>query len=99
MEYSDYLRSEAAKYRELAERTHDPVVRREFLDLAETCDESANAPFRPRAINSHECAVRLVPRDVDCRATPCVTSIGRGHGIFAGLVLATMLVPNWNCLR
>jgi hypothetical protein len=42
MEHSDYLRSEAAKYRELAERTDDPGTKREFLDLANTCDEAAS---------------------------------------------------------
>jgi hypothetical protein len=41
MEHSDYLRSEAAKYRELAERTDDPVSKQEFLDLANS-DEAAS---------------------------------------------------------
>ena len=42
MEYSDYLRNEAVKYRELADRSGEPVVRAELLDLAETCEEAAN---------------------------------------------------------
>ncbi len=41
MEYSDYLRSVAFRYRELAESTEDPSARWELLDLAETCDEAA----------------------------------------------------------
>jgi hypothetical protein len=41
-EYSDYLRDEAAKYRELAERDHDTRAKREFLELANICEEVAN---------------------------------------------------------
>jgi hypothetical protein len=40
--YSDYLREEAAKYRALAANAGDPLVRQEFLDLAEACAEAAN---------------------------------------------------------
>jgi sirohydrochlorin ferrochelatase len=40
--YSDYLREQATKYRELAEQAEDPVVKKEFLELAGTCEEVAN---------------------------------------------------------
>lgn len=40
--YSDYLREQATKYRELAEKAEDPAVKKEFLELAETCEEVAN---------------------------------------------------------
>jgi hypothetical protein len=42
MEYISYLRGEADKYRQLAERSEDPVVRQELLDLASTCEEAAS---------------------------------------------------------
>jgi hypothetical protein len=41
MDWADYLRDEAAKYRRLAETAEDPAVRQELLDLAATCDEVA----------------------------------------------------------
>lgn len=41
MQYIDYLRGEAEKYRQLAEQSKDPVERQEFLDLARTCEEAA----------------------------------------------------------
>jgi hypothetical protein len=40
--YSDYLREQAAKYRELVEKAEDPLIKQEFLELAEVCDEVAN---------------------------------------------------------
>ena len=40
--YSDYLREQAAKYRELAEKAEDPFIKQEFLELAEVCEEVAN---------------------------------------------------------
>ena len=40
--YSDYLREQAAKYREIAEKAVDPFVKQEFLDLAEACEGAAN---------------------------------------------------------
>jgi len=42
MEYSDYLRDEAAKYRTIAENNEDPFAKKEFLELAEVCEEVAN---------------------------------------------------------
>jgi hypothetical protein len=42
MDWADYLREEAAKYRKLAETAEDPVVKEELLDLAATCEELAN---------------------------------------------------------
>jgi hypothetical protein len=40
--YSDYLREQATKYRELAEKAEDPFVKQEFLELADVCEEVAN---------------------------------------------------------
>jgi hypothetical protein len=40
--YSDYLRDQAAKYRTLAEKAADAFVKKEFLELADTCEEVAN---------------------------------------------------------
>ena len=42
MEWADYLRDEAAKYRQLAEQTDDPVIKNEMLELASVCEEVAN---------------------------------------------------------
>jgi hypothetical protein len=42
MEYHDYLRSQAERYRQLAERTEDPFVKEELLGLATVCEEVAN---------------------------------------------------------
>jgi hypothetical protein len=42
MDWADYLRDEAAKYRRLAETAEDPFIKQEFLDLAATCEEVAN---------------------------------------------------------
>jgi hypothetical protein len=41
-EHSDYLRDEAAKYRELAAKDQDVYAKREFLELANICEEVAN---------------------------------------------------------
>jgi hypothetical protein len=42
MDWADYLRDEAAKYRQLAETAADPIIKQELLELAETCEEVAN---------------------------------------------------------
>jgi hypothetical protein len=42
MEWADYLRDEAAKYRQLAEQTDDPVIKNEMLELASVCEEVDN---------------------------------------------------------
>jgi hypothetical protein len=42
MHYSDYLREQAAKYRQLAEAAEDTSVKEEFLELAAVCEEVAN---------------------------------------------------------
>jgi len=42
LHYSDYLREQAAKYRQLAETAEDTFVKQEFLELAEICEEVAN---------------------------------------------------------
>jgi hypothetical protein len=42
MHYSDYLREQAAKYRQLAETAEDAFVKQEFLELAGVCEEVAN---------------------------------------------------------
>jgi hypothetical protein len=39
---ADYLRDEAAKYRQIAEQTDDPVIKNEMLDLASVCIEVAD---------------------------------------------------------
>ena len=41
-EYSDYLRDEAAKYRDLAANDEDSIAKKEFLELAVICEEVAN---------------------------------------------------------
>jgi hypothetical protein len=40
--YSDYLREQAAKYRELAEEAEEPLIKKEFLELSEVCVEVAD---------------------------------------------------------
>jgi hypothetical protein len=40
--YSDYLREQAAEYRDLAEKAEDIFVKQEFLELADVCEEVAN---------------------------------------------------------
>ena len=42
MELSDYLRDQAVMYRQLAERSDDPVVKNEMLELASVCEEVAH---------------------------------------------------------
>jgi hypothetical protein len=42
MDWADYLRDEAAKYRQLVEQTDDPVIKSEMLELASVCEEVAN---------------------------------------------------------
>jgi hypothetical protein len=39
--YSDYLREQAAKYRELAAEAEDARIKQELLDLADACEEIA----------------------------------------------------------
>jgi cytidylate kinase len=43
MDWDDYLRDEARKYRKLAEQTEDLLIKRELLELAEVCDKVANS--------------------------------------------------------
>ena len=38
MNLGDYLRDEAAKYRQLAETAEDPLIKQELLDLAAVCE-------------------------------------------------------------
>ena len=42
MDWADYLRDEAAKFRQLAETADDPSIKQELLDLAAVCEEVAN---------------------------------------------------------
>jgi hypothetical protein len=42
MEWHDYLRDEAAKYRKLAEQSENDLVKKELLELAAVCEEVAN---------------------------------------------------------
>jgi len=38
MDWSDYLRDEAAKYRQLAEKAEDLSIKQELLDLYQSSD-------------------------------------------------------------
>jgi len=42
MDWPDYLRDQAAMYRQLAEQTDDSAVQNEMLELASVCEEVAN---------------------------------------------------------
>jgi hypothetical protein len=42
MDWDDYLRDEAQKYRKLAEDANDPLIKQELLELADICDKVAN---------------------------------------------------------
>jgi len=42
MDWSDYLRDEAARYRQLAEKAEDLSIKQELLDLAVVCEDVAN---------------------------------------------------------
>jgi hypothetical protein len=42
MDWPDYLRDQAAMYRQRAEQTDGPVVKNELLELASVCEEVAN---------------------------------------------------------
>jgi hypothetical protein len=38
----NYLRQQAAMYRQLAEKTEDAFIKQELIDLAAVCEEVAN---------------------------------------------------------
>jgi hypothetical protein len=42
MHYSDYLREQAARYRQLAETAEGASLKQELLELAAVCEEVAN---------------------------------------------------------
>lgn len=42
MHNSDYLREQATKYRELAEKADDAFIKQELLELAAVCEEVAD---------------------------------------------------------
>jgi hypothetical protein len=42
MDWPDYLRDQAAMYRQLAEQADDAVVKNEMLELASVCEDVAN---------------------------------------------------------
>ena len=42
MDWADYLRDEAAKYRQLAKAAEDRSIKQELLDLAAVCEEAAD---------------------------------------------------------
>ena len=64
MDWADYLRDEAAKYRQLAKAAEDLSIKQELLDLAPVCEEAADKiEDRCRAAN-------LAMREV---------LLGRGH--------------------
>jgi len=41
MDWDDYLRQQAAMYRQLAEKIEDAFIKQELLDLAAVCKEVA----------------------------------------------------------
>jgi len=42
LDWPDYLRDQAVKYRQLAEQTDEPLIKNEMLELASVCEEVAN---------------------------------------------------------
>ena len=42
MDWDNYLRDQAAHYRQLAESAEDPLSKQEHLELAAICEEVAN---------------------------------------------------------
>lgn len=42
MHYSDYLREQAAEYRQLATMASDPAIKEDLFESAEICEEVAN---------------------------------------------------------
>jgi hypothetical protein len=42
MDWPDYLRDQAAMYRQLAEQADDAAVKNEMLELASVCEDVAN---------------------------------------------------------
>jgi hypothetical protein len=42
MDWPDYLRDQAAMYRQLAEQADDAVVKNEMFELASVCEDVAN---------------------------------------------------------
>jgi hypothetical protein len=42
MDWADYLRDQAARYRQLADTAEDLSVKEELLDLAAICEGTAN---------------------------------------------------------
>jgi hypothetical protein len=43
MEWVDYLRDQAAKYRQLAVAAEDSFIKQELVELAAVCEEVANS--------------------------------------------------------
>jgi hypothetical protein len=42
MDWDDYLRDQAAHYRQLAETAEDPLIKQKHFDLTAVCEEVAN---------------------------------------------------------
>ena len=42
VDWDDYLRDQAAHYRQLAETAEDPLIKQEHFGLAAVCEEVAN---------------------------------------------------------
>lgn len=42
MDFDDYLRDQATKFRQLADKADDKFIRQELLELATVCEEVAN---------------------------------------------------------
>jgi hypothetical protein len=43
MDWGDYLRDQAASYRQIAEAADDPVIKQEHFELAVVCEQVANS--------------------------------------------------------
>src|SRR5260370_24665257 len=78
MDWDDFLRHEAAMYRQLAEKTENAFGKQELLDLAAVCEEVANTieasdrrvdrPWQKRS--TRRCAASRPPAAPPPRAPP-----------------------------
>jgi hypothetical protein len=67
MHYSDYLREQAAKYRQLAEAAEDAFIKHEFLKLVAVCEEVANdrrPPCRGIIVIMEQLCAVCLPNDI-----------------------------------
>jgi hypothetical protein len=66
MEWDDYLRQQAAMYRQLAEKAEDPYIKQELLELAAVCEDAQNCRVNGNAKIS----------TMQCRNAPTTKTIG-----------------------